>query len=202
MLHGHQGALMTIIENSDHIAGKICCACGDWKPLADYSRRMEHGVPTGDGYQNACKPCRSSAEMARYRAKGEVAKARLREQYAIHREKRLAEMRAYRSANRDKVLEQKRAHWAANRERINIRRRMQYAANPELQKVTERAYYIANREKRINYSRAYRRANPEIYSHCVSRATVGKVRNTSTIAQAGKRENKASLPLLLFACRS
>jgi 5-methylcytosine-specific restriction endonuclease McrA len=161
MLHGHQGALMTIIENSDHIAGKICRTCGDWKPLAEYSRRMEHGAPTGDGYQNACKPCRSSAEMTRYRAKGEVAKARLREQYIIHRKKRLAEMRAYRSANRDKVLEQKRTHWAANRERINFRRRLQYAANPELHKATDRAYYIANPEKRINYGRAYRKANPD-----------------------------------------
>jgi hypothetical protein len=108
-----QGSIMTIVENAEHIAGKICRACGDWKPLAEYSRRMEHDVPTGDGFQNGCKPCRSSAEMVRYRAKGEAAKTYLRDQYTAHRERRLADMRMYRTINRDKVLAQKRDHYTS-----------------------------------------------------------------------------------------
>jgi 5-methylcytosine-specific restriction endonuclease McrA len=152
---------MAIVENAAHIPGKICRTCDEWKPLDEYSRRMEHGVPTGDGYQNDCKGCRSAAELKRYRAKGEAGKIRLHEQYTIHREKRLAEMRAYRVSNREKVLAQKRAHWAANRGRINTKRRMQYAANPEVRKAADRAYYITNREKRISYARAYRKAHPD-----------------------------------------
>src|SRR5262245_5608104 len=94
---------MAIIDNADGVAGNICSLCSIWKPLAEFSRRMEDGVPTGDGYQNACKPCRSAAEMEWYRAEGEAAKARLREQYRVHREKRLGWMRVYRAENREKI---------------------------------------------------------------------------------------------------
>jgi 5-methylcytosine-specific restriction endonuclease McrA len=152
---------MTIIHDDADIAGKICRKCCQWKPLSEYSRRIEHGVPTGDGYQNACKPCRSAAELARYYAKGETAKARLREQYRSHREKRLEAMRVYRSAKHAQILAQKRVHWAANRECINAERREYYAANPEPQRLADREYYLANRQKRLAYAEAYRAAHPD-----------------------------------------
>lgn len=152
---------MPIVENADHILGKVCRTCGEWKPLTEYSRRMEHGVPIGDGYRNACKQCRSFAEMVRYRAKGEAAKTYLRNQYKAHRERRLADMRMYRAVNRDKVLAQKRDHWAANRDRINTERRIRYSTNPESHKAADQAYYVANREQRITYSRTYRKAHPD-----------------------------------------
>lgn len=152
---------MTIIHDDVDIAGKICRKCCQWKPLSEYSRRIEHGVPTGDGYQNACKPCRSAAELARYYAKGETAKARLREQYRVHREKRLGVLRVYRTVNREKILAQKRLHWATNRDRINAKRRIRHASNPFHQRAADRAYYAANREKRLAYSRAYRAEHPD-----------------------------------------
>lgn len=153
---------MAIIENADHTAGKICRACGYWKSLDYYSRRMEHGKPTGDGYQNACKPCRSAAEMARYRAKGETAKMQLRAQYIAHREKRLAAMRVYRRINRERVLAQKRLHWSSNRDHINALRRARRADNPEPHRHADRAYYTAHRAERIAYARAYRKAHPDV----------------------------------------
>lgn len=153
---------MTIVENADHTAGKICRACGLWKSLDHYSRRLEHGKPTGDGYQNACKPCRSAAEMARYRANGETSKARLRTQYITHREKRLAAMQVYRRINRERVLAQKRLHWSSNRDRINALRRDRYVDNPEPRRQADRAYYIAHRTDRIAYARAYRKAHPDM----------------------------------------
>jgi 5-methylcytosine-specific restriction endonuclease McrA len=152
---------MTVVENADHIPGKVCRTCGEWKSLTEYSRRMEHGIPTGDGYQNDCKRCRSAAELKRYRAKGEAGKTRLREQYIAHREKRLDAMRVYRIVNREKVLEQKRLHWAANRNSINAIRRVRHANNPFGQREADRAYYAANREKRKSYAQAYRAEHPD-----------------------------------------
>jgi 5-methylcytosine-specific restriction endonuclease McrA len=163
---------MPIVENADHIPGKVCRTCGEWKPLTEYSRRMEHGVPTGDGYQNDCKRCRSAAELKRYRAKGEAGKARLREQFITHREKRLGAMRVYRTVNREKVLVQKRLHWAANRDSINAKRRVRHASNPFGRREAGRAYYAVNRQKRLRYGRAYRaehsdkiRSNNRDYYH-------------------------------------
>jgi 5-methylcytosine-specific restriction endonuclease McrA len=152
---------MPIIENAEHIPGKVCRTCGEWKSLAEYSRRMEHGIPTGDGYQNDCKKCRSAAELKRYRAKGEAGKARLREQYRTHREKRLGAMRVYRAVNREKVLVQKRLHWAATRDSINAERRVRHASNPFRRREADRAYYAVNRDKRQRYSRVYRAEHPD-----------------------------------------
>jgi 5-methylcytosine-specific restriction endonuclease McrA len=152
---------MTITHNSDGLAGKVCHVCGEWKPLTKYSPRKEHGVPTGDGYQNACKKCRSAAELARYHANPEPIRAANRDRHAAKRELRLEAMRAYQAANRETILAQKRAHWAANREQINAERRARHAVNPELQRHADRTYYAANSEKRIAYGRAYRAANPD-----------------------------------------
>jgi 5-methylcytosine-specific restriction endonuclease McrA len=150
---------MTITHNSYGIAGKVCHVCSEWKPLTKYSPRKEHGVPTGDGYQNACKKCRSAAELVRYHANPEPIRAANRDRHAAKRELRLKAMRAYRAANRETILAQKRAHWAANHEQINAERRDEHAANPERRRVTDRAYYAANREKRAADARAYRAAN-------------------------------------------
>jgi 5-methylcytosine-specific restriction endonuclease McrA len=147
---------MAIIYNAEGVAGKICRRCTIWQPLTEYSRRMEHGVPTGDGYQNDCKKCRSATELKRYRAKGEAGKARLREQYRNHREKRLGAMRVYRTVNREKVLVQKRLHWTANRDSINTKRRIRHASDPFMHREADRAYYAVNREKRLRYGQAYR----------------------------------------------
>lgn len=152
---------MAIVYNANNVAGKLCTNCSQWKPLAEYSRRMEHGLPTGDGFQSACKKCRSIAELARYRANPEPIRAANRARHAARREQRLAAMHVYRATNREKILAQKRAHWAANRERINAERRAQHATNPEPQRAADRAYYASNREKRIAYGRAYRAANPD-----------------------------------------
>jgi 5-methylcytosine-specific restriction endonuclease McrA len=152
---------MAIIYNADSLAGKLCAKCNHWKPLTEYSRRMEHGVPTGDGYQNACKKCRSAAEFARYHSNPESIQAANRARHAAKREQRLAAMRAYRAANREKILAQKRAYWAANRNQINAERRARHTANPEPQRSADRAYNVANREKRAAYGRAYRAANPD-----------------------------------------
>jgi len=152
---------MAIIYNAEGVPGKICRVCSSWQPLTEFSRRMEHGAPTGDGYQNDCKKCRSAAELRRYRAKGEAGKARLREQYRIHREKRLGAMRDYRAVNREKVLAQKHLHWAANRASINAERRVRHANNPFQRRAADRAYYVANREKRLAYAREYRVQHPD-----------------------------------------
>lgn len=150
-----------VIHEREGVGGKVCSGCQEWQPLAHFSPRREHGVPTGDGFQNRCKKCRAAAELERYYANAEMIRAANRSQYQKRRDERLAKMRTYRVANREKVLAQKRKHWVTNKELINAKRRAAYASNPELKRRAGDAYRKRNRDRINERSRAYRARYPE-----------------------------------------
>jgi 5-methylcytosine-specific restriction endonuclease McrA len=149
------------ITERDGVAGKTCTRCDVWKPLIGFSPRMEHGKPTGDGYQNICKACRTFAEMERYYLDPEYGREMNRVSYQIYRERRIAEMRTYRELNRDRINAQKREYWNQNKEYINELRRQDRLDNPQKYRASNLRYAIRNREKLSARSRLFRLRNPD-----------------------------------------
>ncbi|HEY1012172.1 MAG TPA: HNH endonuclease signature motif containing protein [Herpetosiphonaceae bacterium] len=149
------------ITECDGVSGKTCTRCNVWKPLIGFSPRLEHGKPTGDGFQNICKACRSATELEKYHLYPDYKRATNRARYIANRAERLIRMREYHAKYRDRLVAKNREYWAANKEYKNEARRLDRASNPEKYREIDRRYSLRYRDKINEYGRMYRRKNPE-----------------------------------------
>lgn len=188
------------ITECDGVSGKTCTRCNVWKPLIGFSPRMEHGKPTGDGYQNICKVCKNTVSLELYHLNPEPLRAANRARHFANRTERLMKMRVYNQKHREKLINGRRRYWNDNKEYINEQRRIDRRENPEKYEKSSRAYSIRNRDKlnaksrlfRLNnpdktrqLNRAYREKHPEKFTEIANRRRVRKLNapGSHTIAE-------------------
>ena len=120
-------------------AGKVCSACCEWKPAAEFTRR----AASRDGLQGKCKSCRAVYDARRYAANRDELLAQKRRYNATHRDEQGEYNRQYHAAHREAIHERKRAYDAENlglgREKSRRRRARKF--NATIGPVDETAIY-------------------------------------------------------------
>ena len=130
---------MAIVKEDDSL-GKICTNCGEWKPIAEFHKK----VHSRDGLRSACKICTNADNKKRADGNRERERERLRAYYATHTEER----RAYRLVNIERQRRSEREWREKNGERMREYSREYYRLRPEVAKNANRKWEAANRDKR------------------------------------------------------
>lgn len=116
----------------DGVEGKICSKCGVWKPLQQFSRKLNF-------YHSHCKECMRAAYAA-------GPKPDKRAYYARYRAEHAEKIARYRTENKEKFREYAKAY---------LKR------NPEKQREAKRKWGERNKAKRSEAYRRWRKNNPE-----------------------------------------
>jgi 5-methylcytosine-specific restriction endonuclease McrA len=124
--------------------GRICVACGEWKPAGDYYSHQN----TKDGLNPRCKACVSAYRKALRRRNPESAHQKTREYNRRYRAKNpglaVRRVQEYRAANYEAVMAREARYRAENRDRLRARRRELYRADPARHK----AYLYAWKDRK------------------------------------------------------
>lgn len=121
---------------------KRCTACGDEKPLTDFSPWKW----SPDGLRPQCKECRAAYQ---------------REYRARTREERAAYDRRYYEENRERILEQHREYYEANREQLTDWQNRYVEENAGQVAAYKHRHYEENRERYAERNRRWKLANPD-----------------------------------------
>ena len=65
---------MTLFDLPAGQAGKVCSACGEWKPLDEFHRKRA----SRDGRQSRCRPCNIAGQIRVHAEQGDLCRDRIR----------------------------------------------------------------------------------------------------------------------------
>jgi len=146
----------------DKTTTKVCAACGEGKPLSEYSKQAAHK----DGLRYACKACVAIKTRA-YREANSEKIAAYQRKYKAENKKELAAYNrkydhTYRAENKAKIAARGREYRSENKAKIAAYWRGYRVANGEGLKAISRAWQIANKESATAYGKAHKKAHPEV----------------------------------------
>jgi 5-methylcytosine-specific restriction endonuclease McrA len=141
------------LEERDGVMGKVCSQCKEWKPVAEYTPRLDRDI----GVQSACRVCQRPRHNKYAEEHREIRQEYSRQYYADNTDY----FREYTLEHKDKLHAYGREYRQANAERIHVRVRGWQKGNPDKLRVYKSRHRRSHLEEVRAQQRRWTRSNPE-----------------------------------------